>query len=89
MPGIVKDFFEALQPFMKKESNPPVAFLVQSGFPEALNSRFVEQYLISLTARLNSPYLGTLIRGGCEGVRLQSENFNRRIFDTLTAVGSQ
>jgi hypothetical protein len=89
MPGIVKEFIEGLQPFMKRAQNPPIAFLVQSGFPEALHSRYVEQYLISLTDRLNSPYLGTLVRGGCEGVRLQPENFNRKMFAALNALGSQ
>jgi len=89
MPGIVKEFFEGLEPFIKRKQNPPIAFLVQSGFPEALHSRYVEQYLISLAGRLNSPYLGTLIRGGCEGVRLKPEKFNRKIFAALNALGSQ
>ena len=89
MPGIVKEFIEGLEPFMKREHNPPLAFLVQSGFPEALHSRYVEQYLASLADRLNSPYLGTLVRGGCEGVRLQPENFNRKMFGTLKVLGNQ
>ena len=89
MPGIVKEFIEGLEPFMKHSNNPPMAFLVQSGFPEGLHSRYVEQYLISLADRLNSPYLGTLVRGGCEGVRLQTENFNRKMFDALNALGNQ
>jgi len=70
MPGIVKEFIEALEPLTQRESNPPIAFLVQSGFPEGAHSRYVEQYLMALADRLNSPYLGTLVRGGCEGVRL-------------------
>lgn len=89
MPGIVKEFIEDLQLFMKRKDNPPMAFLVQSGFPEALHSRHVQQYLISLADRLRSPYLGTLIRGGCEGVRLMPEKYNRRMFDILNAVGTQ
>jgi multimeric flavodoxin WrbA len=89
MPGIVKEFIEGLQPFVKGAGNPPIAFLVQSGFPEALHSRYVEQYLISLAARLNSPYLGTLVRGGCEGTRLQPENFNRKMFAVLNTLGIQ
>ena len=89
MPGIVKEFIEELEPFMKRKNNPPMAFLVQSGFPEALHSRYVEQYLSSLAERLNSPYLGTLVRGGCEGVRMQSEKFNRKMFATLNALGNQ
>jgi multimeric flavodoxin WrbA len=89
MPGIVKEFIEALQPFTQRESNPPIAFMVQSGFSEALHSRYVEQYLMTLADRLNSPYLGTLVRGGCEGVRLQPEKMNRKIFAALHALGRQ
>ncbi len=58
MPGIVKEFIEALQPLTQRESNPPLAFLVQSGFSEALHSRYVEQYLMTLADRLNSPLFG-------------------------------
>ena len=89
MPGIVKEFIEALQPFTRREGNPPIAFMVQSGFSEALHSRSVEQYLMTLADRLNSPYLGTLVRGGCEGVRLQPEKMNRKIFAALHALGQQ
>ena len=89
MPGIVKEFIEALQPLTQRESNPPIAFMVQSGFSEALHSRYVEQYLMTLADRLNSPYLGTLVRGGCEGVRLQPEKMNRKIFAALHALGQQ
>ena len=89
MPGIVKEFIETLQPFTQRESNPPVAFMVQSGFSEALHSCYVEQYLMTLADRLNSPYLGTLVRGGCEGVRLQPEKMNRKIFAALHALGQQ
>jgi multimeric flavodoxin WrbA len=89
MTGIVKEFIEALEPFAKQGSNPPIAFLVQSGFPEAAHSRYVEQYLMALADRLHSPYLGTLIRGGCEGVRLQPESMNRKLFATLNELGGQ
>ena len=89
MPGIVKEFIEALQPLTQRESNPPIAFMVQSGFSEALHSRYVEQYLKTLADRLNSPYLGTLVRGGCEGVRLQPAKMNHKIFAALHALGQQ
>jgi len=89
MPGIVKEFVEALEPLTKRESNPPIAFMVQSGFPESAHSRYVEQYLAALADRLNSPYLGTLVRGGCEGVRLQPEKMNMKLFSALNELGRQ
>ncbi len=65
-----------------------MAFLVQSGFPEAHHSRFVEQYLEKLTRRLNAPYAGTIIKGGCEGVRLMPEEMNQKLFDALRKLGA-
>ena len=89
MPGIVKEFIEVLEPLAKRRGNPSIAFLVQSGFPESAHSRYVEQYLAALADRLNSPYLGTLVRGGCEGVRLQPEKMNRKLFADLNELGRQ
>ena len=63
MPAVVKTFIEALEPFKGREHNPPIGFLVQSGFPEGLHSRYVERYLVGLAARLGSVYLGTIVKG--------------------------
>ncbi len=73
MPGLVKAFFEALAPLRKRTGNPPIGFLVQSGFPESAHSRHLERYLEKLAARLDSPYMGTIIKGGCEGVHMMPE----------------
>jgi multimeric flavodoxin WrbA len=87
MPGLVKAFIEELAPLRAKSGNPPMTFLVQSGFIEALHSRYVEHWLASLAARMGSPYLGTIVRGGGEGVRSGSENANRGLFDALHELG--
>jgi len=87
MPGIVKQFIDALEPLTQRDSNPPIAFLVQSGFGENHHSRYVQRYLESLAARLHSPYLGTMVRGGCEEVRMMPENMNRKTFDALHTIG--
>jgi len=87
MPGIVKEFIDALTSLEGGASNPPLAFLVQSGFPEAAHSRYVERYLQSLAERLRSPYLGALVRGGCEGVRLMPDKMNRSLFEQLGRLG--
>jgi hypothetical protein len=88
MPGIVKAFIETLEPFKGRAGNPPMDFLVQSGFPEAAHSRHVERYVEKLAARLGSPYLGTLVKGGGEGTHLMPENMNRELFETLFQLGS-
>jgi NAD(P)H-dependent FMN reductase len=70
MPGQVKGFIESLQAF-KGWSNPPaLAFLVHSGFPEAIHSRYVERYLAKLTKRLGCAHAGTIVKGGSEGMQL-------------------
>lgn len=87
MPGIVKTFIEALEPLRGRSSNPALGFVMQSGFPESTHMRHVERYLAKLAARLGSPYLGALIKGGGEGIRLMPDKMNRKLFDQLIALG--
>ena len=88
MPGVVKHFIEALEPLVGKANNPPIGFVVQSGFPEGLHSRYVERYLEKLAGRLGSPYLGTLVKGNGEAVRVMPENMTKNLFANLQAIGS-
>lgn len=88
MPGVVKHFFEALEPLVGRRDNPPVGFLVQSGFPEGLHSRYVERYLEKLAARLGSPYLGTIVKGGGEGIRIMPPEATRSLFGNLQTLGA-
>lgn len=87
MPGLVKGFIEALEPLRGKKENPPIGFLVQSGFPEGLHSRYVERYLARLAELLKAPYLGTIVKGNGEGTRLMPDKMNRRLFENLIALG--
>jgi multimeric flavodoxin WrbA len=88
MPGMVKNFIESLEPLRGRRNNPAIGFLVQSGFPEALHSRNVERYLEKLADRLDAPYLGTIVKGGGEGVRMVPEERNAGLFDALQGLGS-
>ncbi len=88
MPGIVKHFIEALQPLVGRPGNPPLGFVVQSGFPEGLHGRYIERYLERLAARLGAPYLGMIFKGNGEGVRGMSPEANQRLFERLQAVGA-
>lgn len=87
MPSIVKSFIETLEPFKGQPGNPPIGFLVQSGFPEGLHSRHVERYLEKLAQRLGSPYLGTMVKGGGEAIGSMPENMNRGLFENLYQLG--
>jgi multimeric flavodoxin WrbA len=88
MPGVVKNFIEALEPLRRRENNPPIGFLVQSGFPEGLHSRYVERYLERLALRLGSPYLGTIVKGSGEGTRIMPPEATQGLFEKLISLGS-
>jgi hypothetical protein len=88
MPGIVKQFIETLEPLCGVQDNKPaLGFLVQSGFMEAAHSRYVERYHIALARRLGCTYLGTIIRGGVEGIQMRPEKMSRRLFSLLEELG--
>jgi len=65
MPSHVKAFIERLQ--ISKGS---ISFFVQSGFPESSQSFYLEAYLELLALRLGRIYLGTVIKGGVESLRM-------------------
>jgi multimeric flavodoxin WrbA len=88
MPGIVKAFIEMLEPLCGRADNPSIGFLVQSGFPEAMHSRYVERYLEKLSVRLGCPYAGTIVKGGSEGVRSMPPEKNRKLSETLQQLGA-
>lgn len=89
MPGTVKYFIEALQALVVRGKNPPIGFLVQSGFKEAAHSRYVERYLQKLAAHLGSPYLGTIVKGGAEGLHVMPPQANQKLFARLQALGAK
>jgi multimeric flavodoxin WrbA len=88
MPGIVKRFIEVLEPLKGRENNPPIGFVVQSGFPEGLHSRFVERYLEKLAERLGSPYLGTVVKGNGEATRVMPRQMTAGLFANLQTLGA-
>ena len=93
MPALVKTYIEALAPRVESSkaggANPTLAFLVQSGFPEALHSRPLERYLEKLSRRFGSPYAGTIVRGGGEALQAMPEDANRKLWARLRTLGEQ
>ena len=71
MPAIVKAFFESVA-----EAEPArlrgkrVAFVVQSGFPEAIHTEVLADYFARLCERLGFHHLGTIRKGGIESIRM-------------------
>jgi NAD(P)H-dependent FMN reductase len=87
MPGIVKYFIEQLEPLCGKKNNFDMGFLVQSGFPEAHHSRFIEKYLEKLAARLGGNYLGTVVKGGVEGIQIKPPYMTKKLFNAFYRLG--
>ncbi|HEY3356793.1 MAG TPA: NAD(P)H-dependent oxidoreductase [Polyangia bacterium] len=87
MPGQVMAFIERLAPYAGRPGNPPIAFLVQSGFPEPGQSRAVERYLELLARRLGAPCLGTIVKGGVEGLQAMPRWMTRGLLTRVEALG--
>lgn len=86
MPGIVKEALERIAcntcAFRKK-----LGFIVQSGFPEAVHSVFTERYLEKYAKRIECVYLGTVIKGGMEGIKMMPPRMTKKLFDRFNSLG--
>ena len=89
MPGLVKSFIEDLRPLCERDKLPAALFMVQSGFPEARHSRYVERYLEKLARRLGCRYLGTMVRGGVEGIQVMPGIMTRKLFGLMDKLGAR
>lgn len=86
MPAIVKAFFEKLYesgfPGPKK-----VGYIVQSGFKESIHSLALAAYLEKFTRRLGYDYLGTVIKGGVEGIQIMPPRMTKKLFADFYRLG--
>ena len=87
MPGIVKEFIESLAR-TDHESIKKIGFIVQSGFPEAIHSVAVERYLEKLAGRLKCECLGTVIKGGVEGIQEMPPWMTKKLFRQFRELGN-
>jgi hypothetical protein len=87
MPGVVKEYFEQL--LLAGISQPlSLGFIVQSGFPESIHSVYIERYLEKLTRRMGCRYLGTVIKGGVEGIQFMPESMTRKLYKLFYQLGA-
>jgi len=89
MPGIVKHFIEALEDVSPREENPSLGFIIQSGFPEPVHSRYVARYMEKSAKRLGCRFSGTVIRGGAEGIRVMPPWMTKKLFQLFIDLGRQ
>ncbi len=71
MPGLVKRFIDSLADVPRDRlSGKRIAFIVQSGFPEGIQGETLARYLTRLATRCGWINLGTLVKGGIEGIKI-------------------
>lgn len=87
MPGIVKEYFETLWHYRGVNPGLKLGFIVQSGFPEAIHSFYVARYLRQLAINLETEYLGTIIKGGVEGIQIMPSWMNRKTIKAFYKLG--
>lgn len=78
MPSRVKDFFEYLELNVCKPYKRKIGFLIQFGFPEAVNAKALINYLERYVRKSGNSYLGSLVLGRCEGIDKEACFFNRK-----------
>jgi Flavodoxin-like fold len=87
MPGSVKEFFETLAPYMGKANNPALGFVIQCGFPKTSHNRQVEKYCVKFSRRMGCRYLGSILKGGCEGLDIQPNFLTDKYYQYFYLLG--
>ena len=87
MPGMLKEYFEILE--ISKRVNPGIkmGFIVQSGLPESYHSFFVARYLKKVSELFEANYLGTIIKGGVEGIQIRPGWMKKRTLNRFEKLG--
>ena len=86
MPGVTMRFIEYLEPAEISE-NKSIGFILQGGFPESNQYKYVEKYFGALSEELNRTYLGTVIRGNSAGTYMMPSFMTKKLFKSLKRLG--
>jgi len=86
MPAHVKLFIEELDSAIKMTGK-RIAFLIQSGFNESHQSRWLEPYFSRLSERWGAVYAGIAIRGAVEGIQVQPASMTKKLFKSMENIG--
>lgn len=84
MPGIVMKFIEELEPATSEGKY--IGFIVQAGFIEIAQHKFVERYFEDLAKQLNYSYLGTVSKGEAAGIYMYPRMF-KKVLKSLADLG--
>ena len=86
MPGVTMRFIECLEPAEISEKK-SIGFILQGGFPESNQYKYVEKYFGALSEELNRTYLGTVIKGNSAGTYMMPSFMTKKLFKSLKHLG--
>jgi hypothetical protein len=84
MPGIVMKLIENMEPATTKDKY--IGFMIQAGFIETAQERFVQAYFADLAKQLNYNYLGTVSKGQAAGIYMYPKMF-KKVFKLINDLG--
>ena len=87
MPACTKAFMEKMEQNKTMFNNKPIAFIIHSGFPEAIHSRSVERYVKYFSRLIGMNYMGTVVMGGSEALQAAPESFFKKQIKHFNALG--
>ncbi len=89
MPGIMMNFIEHLRP--SPVHGKALGFIIQAGFIETEQEKYVERYFASLAKQLNYDYLGTVSKGEAAALYMFPNMFKKvlRKFNDLGRIYEQ
>jgi len=71
----------------ESSQNKSIGFILQGGFPESSQYKYVERYFGALSEELNRTYLGTVIKGNSANVHMMPNFMMRKLFRSLERLG--
>lgn len=86
MPGIVMRFIECLEANTSNNLK-RIGFILQCGFPEGFQCKYLESYFKSLSEELGMEYLGTIIKTEAAGIYMMPGFMTRKLFARLKRLG--
>lgn len=75
MPGIMMEFIQHLRP--SSVNGKSLGFIIQAGFIETQQHKYVERYFASLAEQLNYNYLGTVSKGEAAAIYMFPKMFKK------------
>lgn len=85
MPGIVMKFIEKLEPAATEGKS--IGFIVQAGFIETAQHKYLERYFEDLANQLNYNYLGTVSKGEAAGIYMYPKMF-KKVLKLIADLGA-